>query len=98
LIAVVLAGGISTAIVKSSNETKPVVQSTPTQTFTFTGPPPTVPTETPVVTPTESPSSTATTSGLANTGITSTAAVATLMIAMALAGGWVVRRTARAGR
>ena len=100
LIAVLLAGAISTAIVKKDDEKAPVVigTPTPTQTYTFNGPPPTVPmeSETPVVPPSASP--TKTVKGLPNTGSTSTVALALLMLGLALGGGLAVRRAAHGPR
>ena len=96
LIAVVLAAGIGSAIVKSNNS-KPVVLGptpSPSQTYTFPGLPPTVaPTDTPIVPDTSSPTPTPT--SLANTGDGSFAFPAVVMLALALAGGLAVYRGAR---
>ena len=100
LIAVLLAGAIATAIVKNENETTPVVigSPTPTQTYTYNGPLPTVPMEsdTPIVPPSASP--TRTVKGLPNTGSTSSFALALVMLTLALGGGLAVRRSAHGPR
>ena len=99
LIAVLLAAAVATAIVKKDDEKAPLVigSPTPTQTYTFNGPPPTVPTEseTPIIPPTESVSPTSTMKGLPNTGSTSAVAPALVMLVLALGGGFAVRRSAR---
>ena len=95
LIAVVLAAGIATAILKHGNS-KPVVLGTPTpaQTYTFPGLPPTAtPSETPVIPPTESPKASPT--ALAGTGSGSTAGPAVMILSLAFLGGLVVLRTSR---
>jgi len=102
VIALVLGGAVAAAIVKNNNESKPLVLSspTPTQTYTFAGPPPTAPTEsgTPVVPNYEAPTASPTRNSLAGTGVSSTAAAAVLMLGIALAGGLVVRRASRGSR
>jgi len=98
LIAVLLAAGIGSAIVKSRSS-NPVVLSTPTpspsQTYTFPGPVPTVtPSETPIIPDTSSPTPTPT--SLANTGDGSFAFPAGVMLALSLAGGVAILRARRA--
>ena len=106
LIAVVLAAAVGVAINRSNDETKPLVQTptdspTPKQTFTFNGPPPTVPleTETPIVPPTEPAASpTETVDRLPNTGSGTTWRVAVLMLILGLGAGVLVRRAAQVTR
>jgi hypothetical protein len=99
LIALLLGAGVVAAVVKSGDEPTPVVLPTPTQTFTFDGPPPTTPsTESPIVpTETEEPmaSPTETMRVLPRTGGGSFAPAALLTLGIALAGGLAVRRSAR---
>jgi LPXTG-motif cell wall-anchored protein len=100
LIAVILAAAVGVAIVRIDEEATPSAQGTggptPKQTYTFNGPPPTVPTETetPIVPASTGPdaSPTETVGSLANTGSSSTTAIALTMLALALAAGTLVRR------
>jgi LPXTG-motif cell wall-anchored protein len=77
-----------------------VVQGTespsPKQTYTFNGPPPTVPleTETPIVPDTTEPSPTATVERLPNSGSHTSVPLALVMLVLGVGGGIIVRRAA----
>ena len=95
VIALLIAGAVSAAIVKGGG-TNPVVISTPTptQTYTYDGLPPTLsPTETPII-PASEPAASPTEKQLARTGARSMTGAALLTIGLALASGVAVRRTA----
>jgi LPXTG-motif cell wall-anchored protein len=102
LIAVALAAAVGVAIVRGTEDTTPIVQGTdsptPKQTYTFNGPPPTVPmeTETPIIPPTEEPTvaPTETMDRLPNTGSGTSGRIAVLMLALGLGAGLLVRRAA----
>ena len=106
LIAVVLAGAVGVAIVRSTEDTTPVVQGTespsPKQTYTFNGPPPTVPleTETPIVPSTTEPtaSTTETVERLPNSGSGTSARIGLVMLMLGLGAGVFVRHAARVPR